>query len=75
MKKTLLLFTLFIMCCEPFVTTFPDSSDAVMYEATDKTNLAYSGENIKVITCGVPAPRGRAPLSIGFRLPVSIGYS
>ena len=61
MKKTLLLFTLFIMCCEPFVTTFPDSSDAVMYEATDKTYLAYSGENIKVITWNIRFGVGRFP--------------
>ena len=61
MKKTLLLFTLFIMCCEPFVTTFPDSSDAVMYEATDKTNVAYSGENIKVITWNIRFGVGRFP--------------
>ena len=50
-----------ILGCEPFVTEFPDTSDAVPYEATSKSNVSYTGGNIKVVTWNIRFGIARFP--------------
>ena len=62
MKKIIsTFFVLLILGCEPFVTQFPDSSDAVIYEAADKTAASYDGGDIKVVTWNIRFGIGRFP--------------
>ena len=62
MKKLIsILGLLLILGCEPFVTEFPDTSTAVLYEATSKSNATYNGDNIKVVTWNIRFGIARFP--------------
>ena len=61
MKKLLGLVIIFIMGCEPFVTEFSDTSDAVMYEASSITGAVPSGDTVKVVTWNIRFGIGRFP--------------
>ena len=62
MKKLIsILGLLLILGCEPFVTEFPDTSAAVLYEATNKSNATYNGDNIKVVTWNIRFGIARFP--------------
>ena len=54
MKKFLsILGVLLILGCDPFVTEFEDSSDAVMYEANSKSDATYDSGDVKVVTWNI----------------------
>ncbi len=62
MKNFLSILGVFlILGCEPFVTEFPDTSVAVPYEATSKSNVSYTGGNIKVVTWNIRFGIARFP--------------
>ena len=62
MKKFLsILGVLLILGCEPFVTEFPDTSDAVPYEANSKSNATYDSGNVKVVTWNIRFGIARFP--------------
>ena len=62
MKKLIsILGLLLILGCDPFVTEFPDTSTAVLYEATSKSNATYNGDNIKVVTWNIRFGIARFP--------------
>jgi len=62
LKKLIsILGLLLILGCEPFVTVFPDTSIAVPYEATSKSNETYNGDNIKVVTWNIRFGIARFP--------------
>ena len=62
MKKLIsILGLLLILGCEPFVTEFSDTSVAVPYEATSKSNETYNGDNIKVVTWNIRFGIARFP--------------
>jgi len=62
LKKLIsILGLLLILGCEPFVTEFPDTSTAVLYEATSKSNATYNGDNIKVVTWNIRFGIARFP--------------
>ena len=52
---------LLIVGCEPFVTEFADSSDAVMYQAAQPSGVAHTGQSIKVVTWNIRFGIGRFP--------------
>ena len=47
------LGVLLILGCDPFVTEFEDSSDAVMYGANSKSDAAYDSGDVKVVTWNI----------------------
>ena len=54
MKKFLsILGVLLILGCDPFVTEFEDSSDAVMYEANSQSDATYDSGDVKVVTWNI----------------------
>jgi endonuclease/exonuclease/phosphatase family metal-dependent hydrolase len=54
LKKFLsILGVLLILGCDPFVTEFEDSSDAVMYEANSKSDATYDSGDVKVVTWNI----------------------
>ena len=62
MKKFLsILGVLLILGCDPFVTEFEDSSDAVMYEANSKSDAAYDSGDVKVVTWNIRFGIARFP--------------
>jgi endonuclease/exonuclease/phosphatase family metal-dependent hydrolase len=62
LKKFLsILGVLLILGCEPFVTEFPDTSDAVPYEANSKSNATYDSGTIKVVTWNIRFGIARFP--------------
>jgi endonuclease/exonuclease/phosphatase family metal-dependent hydrolase len=62
LKKFLsILGVLLILGCDPFVTEFKDSSDAVMYEANSKTDATYDSGTIKVVTWNIRFGIARFP--------------
>lgn len=62
MKNNILIIISFLgMSCDPFVTEFPDLSNAVMYEAASKTNVENIGNEIKVVTWNIRFGIGRFP--------------
>ena len=62
MKKFVsILGVLLILGCEPFVTEFPDTSKAVLYEAASQSNATYGGGNIKVVTWNIRFGIARFP--------------
>ena len=61
MKKLLGLVIIFIMGCEPFVTEFSDTSDAVMYEASSISGAVPSGDTVNVVTWNIRFGIGRFP--------------
>jgi endonuclease/exonuclease/phosphatase family metal-dependent hydrolase len=50
-----------ILGCEPFVTEFPDTSVAVLYESASQDNSTYGGGNIKVVTWNIRFGIARFP--------------
>jgi endonuclease/exonuclease/phosphatase family metal-dependent hydrolase len=50
-----------ILGCEPFVTEFPDTSVAVLYESASQKNSTYGGGNIKVVTWNIRFGIARFP--------------
>ena len=59
-KKLVTLILLLITSgCEPFVKTFPDISDPIMYQADDISDSEYNGEPIKVVTWNMRFGSGR----------------
>ena len=62
MKKIIsILGVLLILGCEPFVTEFPDTSNAVPYETASQSNATYGGGNIKVVTWNIRFGIARFP--------------
>ena len=62
MKKPITLIgLLLILGCEPFVTEFPDTSVAVLYESVSQSNATYGGGNIKVVTWNIRFGIARFP--------------
>ena len=62
MKKIIsILGALLILGCEPFVTEFPDTSNAVPYETASQSNATYGGGNIKVVTWNIRFGIARFP--------------
>jgi len=62
MKNTLFIIGCLIwISCDPFVTEFPEISDAIMYEASTKTNAETPDDKIKVVTWNVRFGIGRFP--------------
>ena len=62
MKKFITLIgLLMILGCEPFVTEFPDTSVAVLYESASQNNSTYGGGNIKVVTWNIRFGIARFP--------------
>ena len=47
--------------CEPFVTEFDDLTDAIMYQAANKTSPQYDGTDIKVVTWNIRVGSSRFP--------------
>jgi len=47
--------------CEPFVTEFDDLTDAVMYQAANKTSHQYDGTDLRVVTWNVRFGIARFP--------------
>ena len=61
MKKLLGFIVILILSCEPFVTEFPDTSDAIMYEAVSQTGVTNDDTQIKVVTWNIRFGIGRFP--------------
>ncbi len=59
--KILTIYSLLYLIsgCEPFVKTFPDISDPVMYQAEDISNAEFTGGPIKVVTWNIRFGSGR----------------
>ncbi|MBT7822311.1 MAG: hypothetical protein HN674_04170 [Candidatus Marinimicrobia bacterium] len=55
------LCVLLVLGCEPFVTEFSDSSDAIMYEANHKTSTSYNGGVFTVVTWNIRFGIARFP--------------
>ena len=55
------LCVLLVLGCEPFVTEFSDSSDAIMYEANHKTSASYNGGVFTVVTWNIRFGIARFP--------------
>ena len=47
--------------CEPFVTEFDDLTDAIMYQAANKTSHQYDGTDLKVVTWNIRFGIARFP--------------
>ena len=47
--------------CEPFVTEFDDLTDAIMYQAANKTSHQYDGADLKVVTWNIRFGIARFP--------------
>ena len=62
MKKILsILVVLSILGCDPFVTEFKDSSEAVMYGANSKSDATYDSGDVKVVTWNIRFGIARFP--------------
>ena len=59
LKNVFVLILLLITGCEPFVKTFPDISDPVMYQAENISNSEFIGEPVKVVTWNIRFGSGR----------------